>query len=309
MKELEVLSIVGPTASGKTALSIKLAKMLNGEIINGDSMQVYKGLDIGTAKITSAEMEGIPHHLLDIKQPDETFSVAEYQKLVRSKIDEIRAKGKLPILVGGTGLYVQSVLYDFQFTEERVDETTRNKYYEQLAALGPVAMHEKLKQIDPKSAAIIHPNNTRRVVRALEIAEHTDTTKSAEPHNNGHEAMYVHVILGLDVDREVLYERINLRVDSMIAQGLVQEAKLLWDGNIRETQSVQAIGYKEIFSYFRDEISLEEAIEQIKQNSRRYAKRQLTYFRNKLPVEWIGPKTSMSEILPIINNIKQESTL
>ena len=309
MKELEVLAIVGPTASGKTALSIKLAKMLNGEVINGDSMQVYKGLDIGTAKITSSEMEGIPHHLLDIKQPDETFSVAEYQKLVRSKIDEIRAKGKLPILVGGTGLYVQSVLYDFQFTEERVDETIRNKYFEQLEALGPVAMHEKLKEIDPQSAAIIHPNNTRRVVRALEIAEHTDTTKSAEPQNKGHEAMYRHVILGIDVDREVLYERINLRVDSMIAQGLVQEAKLLWDGNIRETQSVQAIGYKEIFSYFRDEISLEEAIEQIKQNSRRYAKRQLTYFRNKLPVEWIGPETCMSEILPIINNIKQESTL
>lgn len=309
MKELEVLAIVGPTASGKTALSIKLAKMLNGEVINGDSMQVYKGLDIGTAKITSAEMEGIPHHLLDIKQPDETFSVAEYQKLVRSKIGEIRAKGKLPILVGGTGLYVQSVLYDFNFSEERIDETVRNQYYEQLAALGPVAMHEKLKQIDPQSAAMIHPNNTRRVVRALEIAEHTDTTKSAEPQNKGHEPMYRHLILGLDVEREVLYERINLRVDSMIAQGLVQEAKLLWDGNIRDTQAVQAIGYREIFSYFRDEMSLEEAIEQIKLNSRRYAKRQLTYFRNKLPVEWIGPETSMSEILPIINNIKQESTL
>lgn len=309
MKELEVLSIVGPTASGKTALSIKLAKVLNGEVINGDSMQVYKGLDIGTAKITSSEMEEIPHHLLDIKQPDETFSVAEYQKLVRSKIREIRAKGKLPILVGGTGLYVQSVLYDFQFTEERVDETIRNKYYEQLSALGPIAMHEKLKQIDPQSAATIHPNNTRRVVRALEIAEHSDTTKSAEPLNNGHEPIYRHVILGLDVEREVLYERINLRVDRMIAQGLVQEAKILWDGNIRETQSVQAIGYKEIFSYFRDEVALEDAIEQIKQNSRRYAKRQLTYFRNKLPVVWIRPETSMSEILPLINNIKQESTL
>ena len=186
MKELEVLAIVGPTASGKTALSIKLAKMMNGEVINGDSMQVYRRLDIGTAKITSAEMEGIPHHLLDIKQPDEMFSVAEYQKLVRSKIGEIRAKGKLPILVGGTGLYVQSVLYDFNFSEERVDETVRNQYYEQLAALGPIAMHEKLKQIDPQSAATIHPNNTRRVVRALEIAEHTDTTKSAEPQNKAH---------------------------------------------------------------------------------------------------------------------------
>lgn len=307
MNELEVLAIVGPTASGKTALSIKLAKLLDGEVINGDSMQVYKGLDIGTAKITSEEMEGIPHHLLDIKQPDESFSVAEYQKLVRAKIAEIRAKGKLPILVGGTGLYVQSVLYNFQFTEEQVDETIRNKYYEQLAELGPLAMHEKLKQVDPRSAAEIHPNNTRRVVRALEIAEHSDTTKSAEPQNQGHEPMYRHVILGLDVEREILYERINLRVDRMIERGLVQEAKLLWDNDIRDTQSVQAIGYKEIFSYFREEISLAEAIEQIKQNSRRYAKRQLTYFRNKLPVVWIEPEITLSEILPIINRIMQES--
>lgn len=307
MNELEVLAIVGPTASGKTALSIKLAKLLDGEVINGDSMQVYKGLDIGTAKITLDEMEGIPHHLLDIKQPDESFSVAEYQKIVRAKIAEIRAKGKLPILVGGTGLYVQSVLYNFQFTEERVDETIRNKYYEQLAELGPLAMHEKLKQVDPRSAAEIHPNNTRRVVRALEIAEHSDTTKSAEPQKQGHEPMYRHVILGLDVEREILYERINLRVDRMIERGLVQEAKLLWDDDIRDTQSVQAIGYKEIFSYFREEISLAEAIEQIKQNSRRYAKRQLTYFRNKLPVVWIEPEITLSEILPIINRIMQES--
>lgn len=307
MINIEVLAIVGPTASGKTALSIKLAKLLNGEIINGDSMQVYKGLDIGTAKITHEEMEDIPHHLLDIKEPTDSFSVAEYQKLVRAKIAEIQTRGKLPILVGGTGLYVQSVLYDFQFTEDRVDEAVRNVYYEELKKLGPKAMHEKLQQIDPQSAAVIHPNNTRRVVRALEIAEHSDTTKSAKPQNQGRESMYRHVILGLHIDREQLYEQINMRVSNMIEQGLVSEARQLWDHGIIDVQAVQAIGYKEIYAYFRNGISLEEAVEQIKQNSRRYAKRQLTYFRNKFPITWIEPDVNMSELLSIINNEMQES--
>ncbi|QBP43069.1 tRNA (adenosine(37)-N6)-dimethylallyltransferase MiaA [Paenisporosarcina antarctica] len=304
---IEVLAIVGPTASGKTALSIKLAKLLNGEIINGDSMQVYKGLDIGTAKITPEEMEDIPHHLLDIKEPTDSFSVAEFQQLVRAKIAEIRTRGKLPILVGGTGLYIQSVLYDFQFTEDRVDEAVRNAYYEKLKKLGPEAMHEKLQRIDPQSAAVIHPNNTRRVVRALEIAEHSDTTKSANPQNQGRESMYRHVILGLHVDREQLYERINMRVSNMIEQGLVSEARQLWDNGIIDVQAVQAIGYKEIYAYFRNGISLEEAVEQIKQNSRRYAKRQLTYFRNKFPITWIEPDVNMSELLSKIINEMQES--
>lgn len=307
MINIEVLAIVGPTASGKTALSIKLAKLLNGEIINGDSMQVYKGLDIGTAKITHEEMEDIPHHLIDIKEPKDSFSVAEYQQLVRAKIAEIQTRGKLPILVGGTGLYVQSVLYDFQFTEDRVDEAVRDAYYEELKKLGPEAMHEKLQRIDPQSAAVIHPNNTRRVIRALEIAEHSDTTKSAKSQNQARESMYRHVILGLHVDREQLYERINMRVNNMIEQGLVSEARHLWDHGIIDVQAVQAIGYKEIYAYFRNDISLEEAVEQIKQNSRRYAKRQLTYFRNKFPITWIELDVNISELLSIINNEMQES--
>lgn len=306
MTNIEVLAIVGPTASGKTALSIKLAKLLNGEIINGDSMQVYKGFDIGTAKIKPDEMENIPHHLLSIKEPSDTFSVAEYQQLVRAKIDEIQAKGKLPILIGGTGLYVQSVLYDFQFTEDRVDESIRNTYYEELKKLGPVAMHEKLRSIDPQSAAMIHPNNTRRVVRALEIAEHSETTKSSSQ-NQGSESLYKHVILGLNVDRDVLYERINKRVDSMIDQGLIHEAKQLWDRGMENVQAVQAIGYKELFAYFRGEMSLDDSIHHIKQNSRRYAKRQLTYFRNKLPIVWIEAEIDPVEILLIIKNNLQES--
>ncbi|BDH61259.1 tRNA dimethylallyltransferase [Lysinibacillus sp. PLM2] len=287
-KQIDVVAIVGPTASGKTALSIQMAKQFNAEIINGDSMQIYKGLDIGTAKITEEEMEGVPHHLLDIKEPTESFSVAEYQTLVRNKIAEIQSRGKLPMIVGGTGLYVQSVLYDFQFTQEEVDEEARKKYYDDLSKIGPQAMHDRLNALDPKTAKTIHPNNTRRVIRALEMIELSGVSKASDEMNRGNIPMYNHLIIGLDMDREKLYERINLRVDLMMKKGLLEEVKGLYDRGIRDVQSVQAIGYKELYAYFDGKCTLEEAIEQLKQNSRRYAKRQLTYFRNKLDVEWIG---------------------
>ena len=287
-KEIEVVAIVGPTASGKTALSIKMAKAFNGEIINGDSMQIYKGLDIGTAKVTEEEMEGIPHHLLSFKEPTESFSVAEYQTLVREKIREIQQRNKLPIIVGGTGLYVQAVLYDFQFTKEEVDEEARKKYYEELAKIGPEAMHERLAKLDPETAKTIHPNNTRRVIRALELVELHGVSKATEELNRGNVPLYNHLIIGIDMDREKLYERINLRVDLMMEKGLLEEVKSLWDRKIRDVQAVQAIGYKELYAYFDGLLSLEDAIEQLKQNSRRYAKRQLTYFRNKMDVQWIG---------------------
>lgn len=294
-KQIEVVAIVGPTASGKTALSIKMAKEFNGEIINGDSMQIYKGLDIGTAKITEEEMEGVPHHLLDIKEPTESFSVAEYQKLVREKIAEIQGRGKLPIIVGGTGLYVQAVLFDFQFTEEKVDEETRQAYYEELEQIGPEAMHERLVKLDPETAKTIHPNNTRRVIRALEMIELSGVSKAREEFNRGSIPLYNHLIIGLDMDREKLYERINLRVDIMMEKGLLEEVKSLYDRGIRDVQSVQAIGYKELYAYFDGKLTLDEAIEDLKQNSRRYAKRQLTYFRNKMDVQWIG--NNWSEII------------
>lgn len=287
-KQYDVVAIIGPTASGKTALSIQLASLLDGEIINGDAMQVYKRLDIGTAKITEEEMQGIPHHLLDIKEPTENFSVAEYQQLVRAKIEEIAKRGKLPIIVGGTGLYVQSVLYDFQFTKEEIDEEARKAYYEELEKIGPEAMHARLAALDPKTAETIHPNNTRRVIRALEMVELSGTSKANEEHNRGDIPLYHHLILGLDMDREKLYERINLRVDIMMEKGLLQEAKELYDEGIRDTQAVKAIGYKELFAYFDGRSTLEEAVEAIKQNSRRYAKRQLTYFRNKMDVNWVS---------------------
>ncbi|WP_431029571.1 tRNA (adenosine(37)-N6)-dimethylallyltransferase MiaA [Lysinibacillus sp. LZ02] len=287
-KDYDVVAIIGPTASGKTALSIQLAKWLDGEVINGDSMQVYLGLDIGTAKITQQEMQGVPHHLLDIKEPTDNFSVAEYQQLVRAKIEEIQARGKMPIIIGGTGLYVQSVLYDFQFTKEDVNEEARKAYYAELEKIGPEAMHARLAALDPKTAKTIHPNNTRRVIRALEMVELSDTSKANEEHQRGDIPLYQHLILGLDMDREKLYERINMRVDVMMEKGLLAEARALYDAGIRDTQAVKAIGYKELFAHFDGLCTLEEAIEQIQQNSRRYAKRQLTYFRNKMDVQWVS---------------------
>ncbi|MEK4080890.1 tRNA (adenosine(37)-N6)-dimethylallyltransferase MiaA [Solibacillus sp. FSL K6-1781] len=287
-KKIDVVAIIGPTASGKTALSIRLAKEIDGEIINGDSMQIYRHMDIGTAKITEAEMEGVPHHLLDIKEPTEGFSVAEYQQLVRGKIEEIQARGKMPIIVGGTGLYVQSVLYDFQFAKQEVDETARENYYRELEVLGPQAMHAKLVQMDPAAAASIHPNNTRRVIRAMEMAELAGVSRAEEQFNRGDIPLYNHVIIGLDMDREKLYERINLRVDLMMEAGLVEEVRALYEAGIRDVQAIKAIGYKELYAHFDGLVSLEEAVEQIKQNSRRYAKRQLTYFRNKMEIAWIG---------------------
>ncbi|MFJ7696600.1 tRNA (adenosine(37)-N6)-dimethylallyltransferase MiaA [Lysinibacillus fusiformis] len=289
LQQAEVVAIVGPTASGKTALSIELAKKYNGEIINGDSMQVYKGLDIGTAKITEEEMEGVPHHLLSVLEPTESFSVADYQKLVRAKIADIQARHKLPIIVGGSGLYVQAVLFDFQFTDEKVDEAARQAYYDELEKLGPEAMHDKLKQLDPQTAEAIHPNNTRRVIRALEMLELSGVSKAAEAQNRGEVPLYNHLILGLgqNMSREVLYDRINRRVDLMMENDLLEEVRGLWQQNIRGVQSIQAIGYKELYDYLDGKCSLEDAIDSLKQNSRRYAKRQLTYFRNKMDVHFV----------------------
>ncbi|MET0786621.1 MAG: tRNA (adenosine(37)-N6)-dimethylallyltransferase MiaA [Paenisporosarcina sp.] len=304
----DVLAIVGPTASGKTALSIQLAKDLNGEIINGDSMQVYRGLDIGTAKIKKHEMEGIPHHLIDIKEPIESFSVAEFQQLVRLKIKEIQERGKLPIIVGGTGLYIQAVLYDYQFTEDRVNEEVRQEYYDELEKQGAQFMHDRLKEVDPETANNIHPNNSRRVIRALEIAEHSPVQKSDPSQNQGNTAIYKHLIIGLDIDRDILYERINLRVDRMLEEGLLLEVKTLWNNGVRNVQSVQAIGYKELYLYFEGEISYDEAIIQLKQNSRRYAKRQFTYFRNKMTIHWINPLQGVDQLITEIHKLMQEST-
>jgi tRNA dimethylallyltransferase len=282
----KLVVIIGPTAVGKTKLSIALAKRLNGEIISGDSMQIYKGMDIGTAKIKPEEMEGIPHHLLDIKEPWESFSVVEFQQLARSLIHEISARGRLPMIVGGTGLYIQSVIYDYQFSTAPSDEAYRRQLRKIAEEEGEETLHEQLKAIDPESAARIHPHNVRRVIRALEIYHCTGKTMTEWQRGQTKRLIYDAAIVGLTMEREQLYRRINERVEQMLAEGLLEEARALYDRGIRDCQSVQAIGYKELYDYFDGRVSLGEAIEQLKQNSRRYAKRQLTWFRNQMPVQW-----------------------
>ncbi|ERJ13666.1 tRNA (adenosine(37)-N6)-dimethylallyltransferase MiaA [Haloplasma contractile] len=278
----KVLVIVGPTAVGKTKLSIELAKSFNGEVINGDSVQVYRGLDIGSAKITKDEMDGVKHHLFDIKDPDESFSVADFQLLVRDKIYEINKKGKLPIICGGTGLYIQAVLFDFNFKDEGRDERFETKYKHQSNEL----LHEHLKTFDPKSANIIHPNNRKRVLRAIEIYETTGKTKSEINEKQKQVPLYDAYMIGLELPRDLLYERINRRANIMVENGLIEEVKGLYDQGLNGKQSVTAIGYKELFDYFHGQVSLEEAINNIRRNTRRYAKRQFTYFKNKMEINW-----------------------
>ncbi|MEH7109924.1 tRNA (adenosine(37)-N6)-dimethylallyltransferase MiaA [Bacillus sp. JJ1764] len=282
----KLLVIIGPTAVGKTKLSIELAKRYNGEIISGDSMQIYRGMDIGTAKIKSEEMEDIPHHLLDIREPHENFSVAEFQQLVRDKIKGIGKKGKLPIIVGGTGLYIQSVIYDYQFSDVPGDENLRKELEEKAKEIGNEALYQELMKVDKESAADIHPNNIRRVIRALEIFYLTGKTKQEFQNTQQPDLLYQTAMLGLTMNREKLYERINQRVDIMMQEGLLKEVEGLYLQGLRDCQSIQAIGYKEIYDYLDGSISLDQAIENLKQNSRRYAKRQLTWFRNKMEVQW-----------------------
>ncbi|EJR53285.1 tRNA dimethylallyltransferase [Bacillus cereus VD107] len=298
----KVAVIIGPTAVGKTKLSIDLAKALNGEIISGDSMQIYRTMDIGTAKVTTDEMDGIPHYMIDIKNPEDSFSVAEFQERVRKYIREITERGKLPIIVGGTGLYIQSVLFDYQFTDEAGDAIYREQMEKLALERGVEYVHKKLQEVDPESAERIHANNVRRVIRALEIFHTTGEKMSNQLEKQENELLYDVSLIGLTMDREMLYDRINLRVDLMVEQGLLEEVKGLHERGVRECQSIQAIGYKELYDYFENRVSLEEAVSQLKTNSRRYAKRQLTWFRNKMDVAWFdvtdGEKTS--EILRYI---------
>jgi tRNA dimethylallyltransferase len=285
MKE-KLVVILGPTAVGKTNTSIALAKRLNGEIISGDSMQVYKGMDIGTAKVTKEEMSGIPHHLIDIKEPNESFSVAEFQEHAKKLITEISARGKLPIIAGGTGLYVQAVTHDYQFSNAETNWEYRNQLELEVKKNGIDKLYEQLMSLDPEGAKQIHPNNHRRVIRALEVIKETGMTMGDFQKKQKKDSPYDLALIGLTMERELLYNRINARVDLMIAHGLLDEVNELYHHGIRNCQSVQAIGYKELFEYVEGKVTLDDAIENLKQNSRRYAKRQLTWFRNKMDLKW-----------------------
>ncbi|GGE63309.1 tRNA (adenosine(37)-N6)-dimethylallyltransferase MiaA [Priestia taiwanensis] len=285
-KKEKVIVIIGPTAVGKTRLSVDIAKRLNGEIINGDSTQVYRSLNIGTAKITEEEMEGIPHHLIDIKEADESFTVADFQKVVRPLITDITNRGKVPIIAGGTGLYIQSVLYDYEFSEAASDDEFRERLETEAMVRGNEVIHDRLKEIDPVSAKSIHPNNLRRVIRALEVYHVTGTRFSEYLEKQENKLLYDVTIIGLTMDRDKLYERINHRTELMMQQGLLEEVEGLYKCGIRDSQAVRAIGYKELYDYFDGYLTLEESVDLIKQSTRRYAKRQLTWFRNKLDVAW-----------------------
>ena len=281
MEKIPVYAVVGPTASGKSAYAIRLAKELDGEVISGDSMQIYRGMDIGTAKANAAEQQGVPHHLLDVAEITEGFSAGRFMELAKEKIAEIHGRGKTPIICGGTGLYIELLLTGKRLSENTADEKLREELLQFANERGNEALHARLAEKDPKSAENIHPNNVKRVVRALEIALTTGNTKSeADEKSREGENPYAPTIIRLTYgDREELYKKINLRVRRMFEEGLEQEVRTLWEKGLRETPTAsQAIGYKEFYPYFDGEISLEQVEEDICRNTRRYAKRQETWF-------------------------------
>lgn len=268
-----VIVITGPTAVGKTKLSIELAKKLNGEIINADAMQVYKGLNIGTAKVTEKEKENIPHHLFDIKEVKEEYSIYNYQKDCRKVIDDILRRNKTPILVGGTGLYIKAALYDYKLSEEKTNNTYDNLTTEEI--------YKELLKLDKDIN--IDKNNRRRLIRALNYYKENNTSIS---NNKTNKLLYDTIFIGLTTDREILYKKINQRVDNMIENGLLEEVKYYYDKNIKTKPLINGIGYKELYNYFDGLCSKEEAVEKIKQNSRHYAKRQYTFLNHQLNVVW-----------------------
>lgn len=290
----KVIVITGPTAVGKTKLSIELAKRYNGEIINADAVQVYKGLDIGSAKVTEEEKEDIPHHLFDIKEVDEEYTIYHYQKDCRKLIKEVQGRGKTPILVGGTGLYIKAALYDYKLTEEKETNTYDNLTDEEL--------YNKLLEVDKD--IVIDKNNRRRLIRAINY--YKENNKSINT-NTTNKLLYDAIFIGLTTDRRILYDKINTRVDIMIKEGLLNEVKVFYDKNIRTKPLLNAIGYREIYSYFDGNISLEEATDKIKQNSRHYAKRQYTFFNHQLPIVWFETNynnfnNTVEEVIDYIEN-------
>ncbi len=284
----KVLAVVGPTASGKTWLGVELAKIYGGEVISADSMQIYKGMDIASAKPSAEEMQGIPHHLIDFLDRDVTFSAADYVKLANEKIEDVLSRGKMPIIVGGTGLYIDSLLENVKFSEGGSDEAYRAELYAFAENEGNDALYARLVQADAEAAENIHPNNLVRVVRALEVC-HVTGRKFSElkAESKLTESPYNSMIFGLNYhDRQKLYDKINLRVDIMVQNGLVDEARELWKMSGMKT-AANAIGYKELIPFFENMMSLEECIDKIKQETRRYAKRQLTWFRKNERIEWL----------------------
>lgn len=304
MQPLVILT--GPTAVGKTKLSIALAKKINGEIISADSMQVYRHMDIGTAKITPEEMQGVKHYLVDEFNPEEEFNVVKFQMYAKQAIQEIYAKGKLPIIVGGTGFYIQAVLKDIDFTENDADTPYRKELEEYAKAEGAEKLHDILKQCDPVAAEAIHPNNVKRTIRAIEYFKQTG--EQISKHNeeqSQNSSPYQFAYFVLNNERETLYHNINLRVDQMMEQGLVEEVEWLRKkGYERSLVSMQGLGYKEILAYLEGECTLDEAVYLLKRDTRHFAKRQLTWFKREQDVIWLN-KNEYEKEECILNSMLQ----
>jgi tRNA dimethylallyltransferase len=302
MQKIPLIVITGPTASGKTDLAIQVALKLNGEIISADSMQIYRYMDIGTAKPTLQERQGIPHHMVDILYPDEEYNVAMFQKHATEKINHIFEQGKLPILAGGTGLYINSIIYPMNFTDA-VDDPEYRKYLNKLLEQnGALWLHNQLRSVDPGSAERLHPNDTRRVIRAMEV--YRLTGKPMETYKQEFselESPYKALVYGLSMDRQLLYERINVRVDRMMNSGLVKEVKGILDkGYSQNLVSMQGLGYKEIVDYLKGLSTLEESINILKRNTRRFAKRQIAWFKREKQIVWLDP-ISMGNLKAVSN--------
>lgn len=288
MGKIPVVAVVGPTATGKTRLAVEISLRYGGEVVSADSMQIYRGLEIGTAKPSADEMRGIPHHLIDFLDPSAAFSVADYVGLASEQIAEIYARGRLPVIAGGTGLYVRSLLTNVSFAPQGRDDTLRECLQKKAETEGPESLAEELRSFDPESAQRIHPNNIGRMIRAIEVYRVTGVTMTEQMKRSKEvPPPYNDVVIGLTYrDREKLYRAINLRVDKMMQAGLLQEAEKVYQMPFPST-AAQAIGYKEFFPYFRGECSLEDSVESVKRESRRYAKRQLTWFRRDEKINWL----------------------
>lgn len=301
MNKEKVVVICGPTASGKTALSIELAKKIGGEVVSCDSMQIYKDMDIGTAKPTIEEMQGIKHYMIDILSPDERYSVADYKVQAKKAIREIIEKGKTPIVVGGTGLYVDSLIYEIEYPNIQFDEKYRAKLEKQVEGKGLEELYKKAEKIDPEAIQKISKNDKKRILRILEIYHATGKNKTEqEKKSREKEPEFDYLVYGLNMPREKLYKKIDLRVDVMIKQGLIEEVKKVYKKYRKFPTAMQGLGYKEVVEYLNNNLTKEEMIDKIKQETRRYAKRQMTWFRKNKQTIWLDTENTIQNNIQII---------
>ncbi|MBR2476546.1 MAG: tRNA (adenosine(37)-N6)-dimethylallyltransferase MiaA [Clostridia bacterium] len=301
---IPVLTIVGATASGKSAFAVKAASALGGEVVSADSMQVYKYMDIGTAKVTEDEMQGIPHHLIDVLEPDDDCNVTRFVSMAETAIEDIASRGKLPVICGGTGLYIDSLLKGAAFEDDSCDEAYREKLRTMAEEKGNEYLHSLLTEVDPVAAEKIHFNNVKRVIRALEFHHVTGRSITTQKENTVN-IKYKSFIIGMERDRELLYANIDIRVDKMVEQGLFDEVKMLLNKGVNpRSNSMQGIGYREVIWYFHGKCTKDEAIRLIKRNSRRYAKRQITWFGANDSIRWINPSddAAVDDILQIASD-------